>query len=438
MMGGSWMLEDLQKIVDKSKITTNQAHHFGNNGKVTVYATSEEEVIQIVTYASKNNKKITIIGGGTKRGYGGTKELYDIELSLSRMKGIIAHSQGDLTMTVKPGTTIKEINDYLATYKQMLPIDPALPAQTTIGGLIVANESGPKRLKYGSARDFVIGLRVVYPNGQVIRTGGKVVKNVAGYDMNKLFIGSMGTLGVVTEVTVKLRPIAKYEGLLLLHFPNENIENIHPFIVKLLDSSLEPASLELLNPSLSDQLCQQQSYTLAIALEDVEKSVHYQEKIIQSLMNSETKITNMHEQNAKQWWNVFSNNITMQSNDTDQVKITLKITSQSLDVLAIIQFCDVLSEKLSVDLFAHGGVGNGISRVYLKGNVDSLLEFMNRLRNFVKEKEGFVIVQQAPLTLRKSSFVWGERPPYFPILEKIKQTIDPKKTVNDKRFIGGI
>src|SRR5690606_11710977 len=160
-----------------------------------------------------------VVAGGTKRGYGGTLQQADILLSLEKYKGIVEHSVGDLTLTVKAGTTLKEISDELAKKGQRLPLDTPWPEYATIGGILSANDSGPKRLLHGSGRDLVIGTRIVYADGRVIRTGGKTVKNVAGYDMNKLFIGAMGTLGVISEVTVKLRPLPKYEGLVLLHFP---------------------------------------------------------------------------------------------------------------------------------------------------------------------------------------------------------------------------
>ena len=178
----------------------------------------------------------------------------DILLSLTQYSGIVEHIPGDMTLTVKSGTSFKEIQSYLAQYNQKIPLDPFFLENATIGGVIAANDSGPKRLGYGSARDVVIGLRMVYPDGKVIRSGGRVVKNVAGYDMNKLYIGSMGTLGVISEVTFKLRPISKYESITLINFPEGNLEVIRSFAVKVLDSMIEPVSLELLNPTLAEKL----------------------------------------------------------------------------------------------------------------------------------------------------------------------------------------
>ena len=210
-----------------------------------------------------------------------------------------------MTLTVRAGTTFQELQEYLAKYKQKISLDPAWPELATIGGIVVANDSGPKRLGYGSSRDVVIGLRNVYPDGTVIRSGGKVVKNVAGYDMNKLFIGAMGTLGVVSEVTVKLRPLAKCESLILLFFPEGILDDIRMFAKTLLDSTLEPVTLELLNPSLSQKLCGQSMYTLAISFEDVESAVRYQEKFVQSMRPSGTSMNILSQNEAQSFWQQF-------------------------------------------------------------------------------------------------------------------------------------
>src|SRR5690606_30028435 len=286
---------------------SGESNPYGNSGYVIVYPKTEEEIVSLLKYANSNGKKISIISGGTKRGFGGLVEYFDILLSLKNYKGVVEHTVGDMTLTVRPGTTIKELQDYLAKTNQKISLDPAWPEYATIGGVIASNESGPKRLRYGSARDIVIGLRVVYPDGTVIRSGGKVVKNVAGYDMNKLFIGSMGTLGVLSEITFKLLPLPKYESLVLLSFSEGSENEIKSFAVKLLDSILEPVSVELLNPSLSKRLINQDSYTLALSFEDVESSVHYQEEFVKNnLQPTGTNLQILPQEEARLFWDKFS------------------------------------------------------------------------------------------------------------------------------------
>jgi glycolate oxidase FAD binding subunit len=437
-------MSEIKEILPETRIKQTETilHPLGNSGTYTIFPSSEEEISAILKYSHQHELKVNVVGGGTKRGFGGLDEKADILLSLEHFKGVKEYSNGDLTMTVRPGTTLKEVQGLLTENNQMLPVDPPWPEYATIGGIIAANDSGPKRLKYGSVRDFVIGLRVVYPDGRVIRTGGKVVKNVAGYDMKKLFIGSMGTLGIISEITVKLHPLPKYESLILLSFHKADIESITSFSSDLLDSMMEPASLELLNPTLSFKLSGKDVYTVVIAFEDVEKAVHHQEEIVKSHISNGTGIRLLQQQEAKEWWSKFTIIAPSGNEATEHVEseteMSLKICTKNMDVPSVIQACDQLAGKFSTIVYAHGGVGHGVSRAYLKGTPENLLAIVKQLRQDVKEKGGYVVIEHLPLTLRKEINIWGEKPSYFPLIEGIKRTIDPKNVLNHQRFVGGI
>ncbi|WP_078414786.1 FAD-binding oxidoreductase [Priestia abyssalis] len=417
-----------------------ESHPLGDGGRVIVYPTTEEEIAAILTYANGNGKRISIEGGGTKRGFGGMTEQADILLSLSNYKGIVEHTVGDMTLTVKAGTPFRELQEYLASHNQKLSLDPSWPEETTIGGVIAANESGPKRLGYGSARDVVIGLRMVYPDGTIIRAGGKVVKNVAGYDMNKLFIGSMGTLGVISEITVKLRPLPKYESLVLLSFPEGNTEEVRSFAVTLLDSAMEPVSLELLSPSLVERLIGQKSAALAISFEDVESSVHYQEELVKRIQPANTTMTILSRQEAQVFWNEFykiSPNGTA-SKISQETEASLKIGVVNLDVLHVMKEIELLQDTHNIAAQAHGGLGHGLCQVHLKGASDDILSAIVQIRAFVTRLGGYVIVKHLPLALRQKINVWGETPSSLFLLKGIKEKVDPNNVLNHKRFVGGI
>lgn len=422
---------------------SGESNPYGNSGYVIVYPKTEEEIVSLLKYANSNGKKISIISGGTKRGFGGLVEYFDILLSLKNYKGVVEHTVGDMTLTVRPGTTIKELQDYLAKTNQKISLDPAWPEYATIGGVIASNESGPKRLRYGSARDIVIGLRVVYPDGTVIRSGGKVVKNVAGYDMNKLFIGSMGTLGVLSEITFKLLPLPKYESLVLLSFSEGSENEIKSFAVKLLDSILEPVSVELLNPSLSKRLINQESYTLALSFEDVESSVHYQEEFVKNnLQPTGTNLQILPQEEARLFWDKFSriapNGVTTEVNSNNQVEAALKVGVVNLDVLQVLEACKQLQDSINVKIEAHGGLGHGLCQINLSGESDNIVTAIQKLRESVTQLGGYAVVTHLPYALRLKVDVWGEKPSYFALLEGIKEKVDPKKVLNSKRFVGGI
>lgn len=433
---------ELKAMFPEIQVEEQDVHPLGNGGKVAVYPQSEEAISKIVKYAHQNGKKIAIIGGGTKRGFGGLVECADILLSLANYSGIVEHAVADMVVTVKSGTPFQQLQDYLAEYNQKVALDPAWPQYATVGGVIAANESGPKRLGYGSARDSVIGLRTVYPDGTVIRSGGKVVKNVAGYDMNKLFIGSMGTLGILSEVTIKLRPLPKYESLVLLSFQTGDIDSIRSFAVQFLDSMMEPVCLELLNPSLAERLVGQRAYTLAIGFEDVESAVHYQEEFVQRIQPPNTTITIFSPQEARSFWNTFyqigPNGANMKEDGNTVVEAVVKIGVVNLDVLHILRESELLQDVCHVNIEAHGGLGHGLCQVYIKGAAESVTAAIEQLRAIAVQRKGYAIVKHLPLSLRRTIDVWGGKPSYFFLLEEIKTKIDPNRILNDQRFVGGI
>lgn len=431
---------ELASILPEERLKTNvdTKHILGNGGKVSVLPQSEEEISKLLSYANSNRKTISVMGGGTKRGFGGLTESADILLSLENYKGIVEHVAGDMTLTVKAGTTFKELQDYLEPFNQKVALDPSWPENATIGGIIAANESGPKRLGYGSSRDVVIGLRIVYPDGSIIRAGGKTVKNVAGYDMNKLFIGSMGTLGVLSEVTLKLRPIPKYESLVLLSF--QEIDDAKTFAIKLLDSMMEPITLEVLSPTLSERLIGKKLHTIAISFEDVESSVHYQEAFIQQLKPTNAGVEILEQESAKTFWKRFytiSPNGAIQ-NTSHETEASLKVGVVNLDVLQVIRQCEILRDSQNVLIEAHGGLAHGLCQVIIKGSKSDVLSAINDMRSFVKSIEGYVVLKHLPLELRQKIEVWGETPAHQFILEGIKSKVDGNRILNPKRFVGGI
>jgi glycolate oxidase FAD binding subunit len=431
------LVTELKNTVPEERIKEGKLDQFGNGGNLIVYPMSEEEIASILKYANENGKKVNVEGGGTKKGFGGLVESADLILSLALFKGVVEHATGDLTMTVKAGTTFKELQTYLAHHGQKIALDPALPDEATIGGIIAANESGPKRLGYGSARDNVIGLRIVYPDGTIIRSGGKVVKNVAGYDMNKLFIGSMGTLGVLTEVTLKLRPISKCESLVLVSFPADELVDIRSFVVGILDSTLEPTSLELLNPALAEKLTGVKQYTVAMSFEDVESSVLYQEEMAAKLKPEGSGFSIYKEREARQFWRDFSN-LAAARNTESEVSAILKIGVVNLDVLHVLKEGESIEDSHRVRIDAHGGLGHGLCSIHVTGAGEDVLSAIHELRAAVTKRGGYVVVKSLPFVHRQQIKVWGDNPSYYFLLQGIKAKVDPNSVLNHKRFVGGI
>ncbi len=430
---------ELKACFKDIQISDEEQHHpLGNSGRLTIFPKTEQEISAVLAYANNHKHSVFIMGGGTKRGYGGMLEKADILLWLAQYTGIVEHNPGDMTITVKAGTSFQEIQDYLEPYKQKIPLDPFNPEHVTIGGMVSANDSGPKRLGYGSARDNVIGLTMVYPDGTLIRSGGKVVKNVAGYDMNKLFIGAMGTLGVVSQVTVKLRPIAKYESILFVSFTERNVEEIRAFAAKVLDSMIEPISLEILNPFLAGKLTNINQYTLLISFEDVKSSVYYQENVIRSIVPDKTTIRSLSQNEVKSFWDKF---YYQQPNGLTNVTTTeavLKIGVVNLDVIKILQNAELIGDACHVSIEAHGGLGTGLCHLTIRGASDDVVSAITLIRKSATQYGGYAVVKHLPYSLRKEVNIWGDKTDSHFIFEGIKRKIDNNRILNPNRYVGGI
>ena len=179
-------------------------------------------------------------------GLGNRPARVDAIVQLDRLDRIVEFDAANLCVTAEAGMRLAALQATLAQEKEILPLDPPADSKVTIGGLVAANQSGPTRLLYGTARDWVLGMRVVLPDGERVHCGGRVIKNVSGYDMNKLFIGSLGTLGIVTEVTFKLLPLPVMRAGVVGLF--RELKQATAIVGKVLESFLLPEALDLLNP----------------------------------------------------------------------------------------------------------------------------------------------------------------------------------------------
>src|SRR3989442_11277625 len=179
-------------------------------------------------------------GGGQAMPWGNPPRHADVVVSLEHLNRLVEHDDATLPATVQAGMCMAPLQGLLAARRQFLAIDPPDPRQSTIGGTVAANINGPRRLAYGGVRDLVIGMKMVLASGEPIKAGGKVVKNVAGYDMCKLFVGSLGTLGIITEVTFKMAPLPETFRTIVVRGP---LAQAAQLIDALLASALTPAAV---------------------------------------------------------------------------------------------------------------------------------------------------------------------------------------------------
>lgn len=253
---------------------------------VLVSPASIEETSECLHFAAKNRWLVTLTGSQTQNPNKQLKER-EIVISTHRMKKIVSHEPADLVATVEAGCSFSTFNERLSEKGQWLPIDPPDYATSSIGGVISKGIAGPLSFGFGKTRSHVIGMSVVLADGKVIKAGGKVVKNVAGYDLCKLFTGSRGTLGLIVEATFKLKPLPEKDTTVAV-FSNDLSSLIHTARM-IIAKPLLPVSVELLSSNFFDDSFQQhRKYVLLIRFMGREKTVQFQVEAIKELFKEET------------------------------------------------------------------------------------------------------------------------------------------------------
>ena len=202
-----------------------------------------QEVAQVLRYCASAGLSIIPRGGGTQLGLGNRPRKADFVLSLERLNQVIEHAWGDMTVTVEAGCTIDKLQSVVREHGQQLGADPRQPEQATVGGVLATAESGTLRIRYGAIRDLVLGVEMALPDGSVIKAGGKVVKNVAGYDLTKLAIGSLGTLGVITRAVFRLHPVPRATATFAAMLPTA--AEAEKLLLAILDSHLVYTGLQM-------------------------------------------------------------------------------------------------------------------------------------------------------------------------------------------------
>lgn len=213
-----------------------------DEGRAIVSPQTTEQVALVTRYANDRKLNLEIRGAGTQSTWGNPVHTHLI-LDTTSLTGVQSHSWQDLTATVSAGTPWSTMQQALAQHHQQVALDPLWPTRATVGGIIATNDSGALRLKYGSLRDLIIGMTIVLADGTIAKSGGKVVKNVAGYDLHKLMTGAFGTLGIIADVTFRLHPLPSYTLALTITAPTA--ENLGKLLLSILNSQLSTQSLQL-------------------------------------------------------------------------------------------------------------------------------------------------------------------------------------------------
>ncbi|MCG9126100.1 FAD-binding oxidoreductase [Candidatus Poribacteria bacterium] len=397
-----------------------------------VIPSSIQELQRIVRYATENKLSIIPTGSGTKLGIGNLAEKTDLVVSTNRLNKVLEYEPADLTVTVEAGIRLTDLQTVLSEHNQFLPLDPPYGDRCTIGGIVSSNSSGPLRHQYGTARNLVLGLKVMNPTGTVVKSGGKVVKNVAGYDINKLYIGAFGTLGIITEVTLKLAPLPTKSAVMISQF--ENIQDAITSGLMVASSQIQPLYVNLCSRFTCQDITDSKP-TLLIGFGGDPEAVSWQLDSTQTLMeqNSSLGVHTIDGESQTDVQKLIQEFAAVNPNsDTVLVKLNLKRTDIAEFAVKVLDITDDIMVIVS----------NGV--LYLRINkisgydVDSLSQTLNQLREDVVEAHGNLIIEDAPPELKQQIDVWGSIDRTILLMKQIKAKFDGGNILNPGRFVSAI
>ena len=384
-----------------------------------------DEVSRILQAAHEAGVAVAPRGSGTRLGWGNPPERLDLILSTRRLNRVLEHAAGDLVVRVQAGARLADVLKKLAPTGQWLALDP--PEGGTVGGIIAANASGPHRLRYGTARDLLIGITYLLPDGTIARAGGKVVKNVAGYDLMKLFTGSLGTLGLIFEAIFRLHPLPEASGALRLQQPRgAPLTGIRDAVQALLHSPLVPSVTEFHYAASGS--------SLKLLFEGIAPGVEAQLTTARELLMPYGTIKRLDPQDLPAPEDGLQSTASLLG---DGGVVELKISHLPMDLPEIVNDVREIAGRRCM-LGIHGHAALGITYAHLAGEVDTLVEVIGRLRTRLQTRGVTMVIHDAPLPIKQVFDVWDDVGGGLPLMRQVKSRFDPKGIMNPGRFVGRI
>jgi len=409
--------------------------------KAVISPDSVEALGRVLALASREKLAVAPRGGGTLARLGNAPARLDIVLDTTRLNRVVDHQPEDMTATVQGGIRMSELRRQLARHNQRLPLDVPLPEQGTIGGLLATGYAGPRRLLHGLPRDWLLGCTVVLASGTPAKSGGKVVKNVTGYDLNKLYVGSLGTLGVIVEATFKLIPLPQEERTLMAGFPSWAAAQ--QAAAALLKLPFTPRSVELADRrALAPLMANTGEVSVLVGLEGRRVAVARMAGEVSKALGGRgsVKIEDLQGvQSAAFWQGVVD--LPWRVDAAPFLSLRASLLPSALG-----QAREALS-SLPLAAFETGvmfspGYGGLRLLCYPRAESANLAEEARRLaasfHQRVQALGGFAMVESCSPEVKHGLDVWGDVPGGLDVMRRLKAELDPAGTLNPGRYVGGL
>ncbi len=440
----------LASLLGESRVVADPAacSALAVDGKIPgciVYPPTAEKVAAVLRYAAEQDLAVIPCRNGTKLAIGNPPRRYDLALSLKEMNQIWHFEPADLTMSAEPGIKFGDLQEFLARHGLGLPLDPAGGRRASLGGILATNAAGPLRLRYGAPRDMVVGMKIATSEGKVIQTGGRVVKNVAGYDLGKLLIGSFGTLGVIVEANLKLFPLPAQRSTFVLRAGTLGIAR--DLRRRILHSSLEPLRMLVLDARAARLL----------RAESLQSSAGREPELWLEFGGSPRVVDRCEREVSELGRGVGSTAIRGEAAEVETrwARLAdlqgwlapdfpaLSVLKAALPIAGSEEFMsraqqEATAEKTDSAGFAQAGVGIVHFCLLERSLSAATADLVARLRKAAEDLGGRLIVERCPPELKAKVDVWGPAGDDLEAMRKLKAAWDPKGILSPGRFVGGL
>ncbi|MGB2624878.1 MAG: FAD-binding oxidoreductase [Candidatus Acidiferrum sp.] len=389
----------------------------GLQPRLVLEPTSEQQLAAALRLADNANLAVIPRGGGTKLGWGNPPQRADLVLSTARLDKIIEHPWADLTVSVEAGCTIQKLQTALAQHGQRLAFDPLWPETATIGGALSTNDSGSLRLRFGPLRDLIIGVTIALADGTLASSGGKVVKNVAGYDLPKLVTGALGTLGVITRATFRVHPLP--HNTKTLSVSAANLDGMQRLLLAVQDSQLAHTALQA-------RISQNADPFVDILFEGTEGGIAAQESQFRNLAGPAAV-----SEAAPGVWSA-SRELWNSAGSAALAKITAlpAAIARTIERVERIAAARNARWKTIMQVF-------GIGTLRLEAAPRDLYAALSELRLELERDGASLTVLHRPDGMPPLD-AWGNPGDALSLMRAVKNQFDPRSTLNPGRFVGGI
>jgi len=417
--------------------------------KLVVQPETTAQAADIIALAGRERFAVVPWGQGTQMHLGQTPERYDLALSLAKLTRVVDYDVANLTLIAEAGMPLCEVYRLTTPCRQFLPLGYA-GTTASLGGLLVTNTSGVKRLRYGGVRDLLLGVRVALPDGALAHFGGRVVKNVAGYDMNKLFIGSLGAFGVVLETTYRLAALPEDDCVLAVLFPT--LAQATAAVAALRTAPLLPSALFLLHAEVVHAwhaalpwTVQPSQVALLLNYDGIREAVARQLRDSRALCQTHGGLVDITLAGTtlptlwalRENWCQAASATAHPSLHVRLGVVPTRLESTLRHLAKTPTFC-----QQPIGWIADAGHGQIWARLALEPSLSEELgqavqDWLHTLRTQLRVHHGYAVVEEAPITLRQQLDVWGN-PPGAQLLALYKQHFDPYAVLNPGRSVAGL